>query len=57
MGFLKVFGIALEWEDSKPYIEKLKYQGITQIIRWIKSVESRTCNVPKFGYEVQFAMT
>jgi|LauGreDrversion4_2_1035121.scaffolds.fasta_scaffold44856_2 hypothetical protein len=52
MGFLKVFGIALEWEDSKPYIDKIKYQGIHQIITWIKSVEMRNCNCPKFGYEV-----
>ena len=52
MGFLKVDGIALEWEDSKPYIEKIKIQGINQIITWIKSVELRNCNCPRFGYEV-----
>lgn len=52
MGFLKIFGIALEWEDSKEYIEKIKIQGINQIIKWIKSTDTRIIEVPKFGYEV-----
>ena len=53
MGFLKIYGLPLEWEDSKQYIQKLKNEGIFQIIRWIKSTDYKYSEIPKFGYEVK----
>ena len=52
MGFLKIFGNALDWEDSKQYFQKLKINGIFQIITWIKSTDTQINEITKFGYEV-----
>jgi hypothetical protein len=51
MGFLKIFGRALEFEESKIYIEKIRKFAVRTIIEWIKSAKEKRC-IPKFGYEV-----
>merc|ERR1712032_827599 len=53
MGFLEVFGKALEWEDSKIYIDKIRQSALGVLIQWIKSVKDKRCQ-PKFGYEFEF---
>lgn len=51
MGFLKVFGKALEWEESKPYHHVVKENAVERIIEFVTA--NTTC-YPKFGYEVEF---
>ena len=51
MGFLEIFGKALEWEESKKYHEKIRENAIEVLIQWIKSVQHKKSK-PKFGYEV-----
>ena len=51
MGFLQIFGRALEWEESKKYHKKIRENAINTIIDWIKSAKEKKC-VGKFGYEV-----
>ncbi len=53
MGFLKVFGNALEYEDSKKFFQRIKDQGIDQIITLINNTLARKSDNPKFGYEVK----
>ncbi len=55
MGFLKVNGKPLSWEDSKKYHNYIKGEAIKQIIRWMNSITSH-CQGPKFGYEVYFIL-
>ena len=51
MGFLQVFGRALEFEESKKHIKKIRENALITIIDWIKSAKEKRCT-PKFGYEV-----
>ncbi len=53
MGFLKIFGKALEWEESKQHFEKIKKDIVLKLIDMVKSTEGVTAQ-PKFGYEVNF---
>jgi hypothetical protein len=52
MGFLQVFGRALEFEESKQYIKQIRENALITIIDWIKSAKEKRCS-PKFGYEVK----
>lgn len=52
MGFLQVFGRALEFEESKQHIKKIRENALVTIIDWIKSAKEKRCS-PKFGYEVK----
>ena len=52
MGFLKVFGMVLEYEDSKKFFSKIKDQGIDQIANLINTTLMKKSENPKFGYEV-----
>ena len=51
MGFLKTFGKALEWDESKQHIEKIKKDVVLKLIEMVRSSEGVTA-YPKFGYEV-----
>ena len=51
MGFLQIFGRALEFEESKKHMKKIRKNALITIIDWIKSVKEQKC-CPKFGYEV-----
>jgi hypothetical protein len=51
MGFLKVFGRPLSFEESKVHFEKIKNGAVETIIDWINSSQGKRC-CPKFGYEV-----
>lgn len=51
MGFLQIFGIALEWEQSKKYLNKIRENALVTIIDWIQNAKIKKC-LPKFGYEV-----
>ena len=51
MGFLKTFGKALEWDESKEHIEKIKKDVVLKLIEMVRSSEGVTA-YPKFGYEV-----
>ncbi len=53
MGFLKIFGGTLDWEEIKPHLEKLKKDVVFQYIDAVKSVEGVTTHT-KFGYEVNY---
>ena len=55
MGFLKIFGKALEWEESKQHHEKIKKEVVLKLIEMLKSTEGVTAH-PKFGYEVTFVI-
>jgi len=55
MGFLKINGKSLTWEESKKYHKHIKTEAVKQIIKWMKSInDSPGCKGPKFGYEVYF---
>ncbi len=56
MGFLKIFGKALEWEESKQHFEKIKKDIVLKLIDMVKSTEGVTAQ-PKFGYEVPFLLS
>lgn len=51
MGFLQIFGKALEWEESKIYLNTIRENALITIIDWIHQTKGKKCN-PKFGYEV-----
>lgn len=51
MGFLKVFGNVLEFENSKQYHNIVRMDATKKIIIWVNQVKDITC-CPKFGYEV-----
>ena len=51
MGFLKVFGRLLEFEESKQHFETIRNGAVDTIIDWMNSVSGKVC-CPKFGYEV-----
>lgn len=51
MGFLKVFGRALLWEESIPHHKIVKDNAVKVIINSIKS--EKVCR-PQFGYEFEF---
>lgn len=53
MGFLEIFGKALEWEESKQYHDRIRQNALVVLIDLIKSVKDKRCS-PKFGYEVNF---
>ena len=53
MGFLKIFGHPIEWEESKKYFHIIKKDALEKIIYWIKTVKEEI-HSPKFGYEVDF---
>ncbi len=52
MGFLKIFGRALEYEESKPYHEIIKKSFIKYTIETIKN--EKYCRKPLFGTEFEF---
>jgi len=52
MGFLQVFGKALEFEESKKYLKKIRENALVTIIDWINSAKEKSC-CPKFGFEVR----
>ena len=51
MGFLKVFGRALLWDESKPHQKTVKDNAVKVIINAIKA--EKQCR-PQFGYEFEF---
>lgn len=53
MGFLKVFGKPLDWEESKQHFDKIKDNAVDAIIDWLAVSKLKTC-CPKFGYEVTY---
>jgi len=52
MGFLKVFGRPLSFEESKVHFQKIRSSAVATIIDWINSSLGKRC-FPKFGYEVR----
>ncbi len=55
MGFLKTFGRALDWEESKKHFENIRNDVVYKIIDWIKSAE-KIKSVPRYGYEVKIIL-
>lgn len=51
MGFLKIFGRALNFEESKEYFDFIKDSAFETVIQCILSTKDKKC-CPKFGYEV-----
>ena len=51
MGFLKVFGRPLHWDESKEFHKIIKKDALEKIISWIEKTIDLKC-YPKFGYEV-----
>ena len=51
MGFLKIFGRPLDFEESKVHFDKIRKGAVETIIDWINSSRGKKCE-PKFGYEV-----
>jgi hypothetical protein len=49
MGFLKIFGRALDWEESKQYHKIIKDNALEKMLDFV--VQDQRC-CPKFGYEV-----
>ena len=52
MGFLKVFGIVLRFDESKKYFKLIKDNFINYVIRELK--KRYTCKEPQFGFEFEF---
>ncbi len=52
MGFLQVFGLPLDWEDSKIYIEGIRNNAIETLIDWMQSTINTKGSTPLYGYEV-----
>jgi hypothetical protein len=55
MGFLKVFGRILEFEESEVHFETLRREAVETIITWMESISGKVC-CPKFGYEVKLIL-
>lgn len=53
MGFLKVLGRPLDWEESKIYFDQIRTNAVETIIDWIKGTNQTDCQ-PLFGYEVNY---
>ena len=53
MGFFKIFGKALEWEECKQHLQEIKKDIVFKLIDMVKSTEGVTTQ-PKFGYEVTY---
>ncbi len=53
MGFLKIFGRVLSFEESKEYFEMIREGAIESFLQWIIIIKNNKC-CPKFGYEVDF---
>lgn len=54
MGFLKIFGKALEFEESKEYHDTIRRDALEKIITWVNLTKGKCC-CPKFGYEVKYS--
>lgn len=56
MGFLEIFGKALEWEESKKYHDIIRQSALSNLINFIKINKEKKCcseeSMAKFGYEV-----
>ena len=52
MGFLKVFGIVLKFDESKKYFKIIKDNFVNYVIRELK--KRYTCKEPLFGFEFEF---
>ena len=52
MGFLKIFGIVLKYDESKKYFKIIKDNFVNYVIKELK--KRYTCKEPSFGYEFEF---
>ena len=52
MGFLKVFGIVLKFDESKKYFKTIKDNFVNYVIKELK--KRYTCKEPLFGFEFEF---
>jgi hypothetical protein len=53
MGFLKIFGDPLNFEESKQYFDTIRKDALNKIIDWISNLKDLKC-CPKSGFEVSF---
>jgi hypothetical protein len=51
MGFLKIFGRAMDFEESKEHFDTIRRDALKKIIWWVNSTVNKNC-CPKFGFEV-----
>ena len=52
MGFLKIFGIVLQFDESQKYFKIIKDNFINYVIKILK--KRYTCKEPLFGFEFEF---
>ena len=52
MGFLKVFGLVLKFDESKKYFKIIRDNFVKYVIRELK--KRYTCKEPMFGFEFEF---
>jgi hypothetical protein len=53
MGFLKIFGKPLQFEESKEYHEIIRKDAMKKFISWISNLKNVECLDPKSGFEVR----
>ena len=53
MGFLKIFGKALDFYESEKYFKIIKDNFVKYVIHAFKEITSTNYNIPLFGYELE----
>lgn len=53
MGFLKIYGRALNWDESTNYFQLLRDNTVQNVISYL---ETEPNSSPKFGYEVKHCL-
>ena len=53
MGFLKIFGKALDFYESEKYFKIIKDSFVKYVIHAFKEIKTKNYNIPLFGYEIE----